>query len=126
MSIPIVKFDPSLPTLALPPIRTKAQRQQARVYNTKLRLEVFSHYCGGAPLCQCPGCHTTFIEFLQLDHMNGDGARHRKENNLGTGAARLWRWVRKMGYPEGFQVLCRNCNGAKFTRAKCPLHGQPH
>jgi len=54
----------------------------ARTYNGKLRYEVFSHYCGGEPHCQCPGCKTTFIEFLQLDHVNGDGAAHRKANNL--------------------------------------------
>jgi hypothetical protein len=98
----------------------------ARRYNAALRLEVFSHYCGGPPHCQCPGCDVTFIEFLQLDHVNGDGARHRKENKLGTGGPRLWRWVRAQGYPEGFQVLCRNCNGAKFTRAACPLQSTPH
>jgi hypothetical protein len=98
----------------------------ARTYNAKLRLEVFTHYCGGEPRCQCLGCKTTFIEFLQLDHVIGNGAAHRKENNLGTGGARLWRWVRANGYPEGFQMLCRNCNGAKFTRTLCPLHGQPH
>ena len=74
---------------------------QARTYNSKLRYEVFSHYCGGEPHCQCPGCKTTFIEFLQLDHVNGDGAAHRKANDLGTGGPRLWRWVRANGYPTG-------------------------
>ena len=99
----------------------------ASAYTNKLRHDVFSHYCGGGePHCQCPGCGVTYIEFLQLDHKNGDGAAHRKENNLGTGAARLWRWARANGYPDIFQVLCRNCNGAKFTRDKCPLHGSPH
>ena len=99
----------------------------ARTYNARLRLEVFTHYCGGAtPHCQCSGCKTSFIEFLQLDHMDGDGAAHRKANNLGTGGARLWRWVKAHAYPAGFQVLCRNCNGAKFTRPACPLNGQPH
>jgi hypothetical protein len=100
--------------------------ERARKYTAKLRLEVFSHYCGGQPHCQCEGCKTTYIGFLQLDHVNGDGAAHRKENKLGTGGARLWAWVKANGYPEGFQVLCRNCNGAKFTGPQCPLHGQDH
>jgi hypothetical protein len=99
---------------------------KTRAYTAKLRLEVFTHYCGGPPRCQCPGCNTTYIEFLQLDHVTGNGAMHRKENNLGTGGARLWRWVRANGYPAGFQVLCRNCNGAKFNRPQCPLHGRDH
>lgn len=130
-SKPVVKFDPALPTLDVgdrmavnttPPKGTLA----ARIYNGKLRKEVFSHYCGGTPQCQCPDCKTTFIEFLTLDHMSGDGAAHRKANALGTGGPRLWRWVRANGYPPGFQVLCQNCNHAKFTRAVCPMAGQPH
>jgi len=92
----------------------------------RLRHQVFSRYCGGTPHCQCPGCGVTYIEFLQLDHKNGDGAAHRKANGLGTGAARLWRWVRDNDYPDDYQVLCRNCNGAKFTGPACPLAGQPH
>jgi hypothetical protein len=99
---------------------------QARKYRAKLQREVFSHYCGGQPHCQCPGCKTSYLGFLQLDHVEGNGAAHRKENKLGTGGARLWAFVKAQGYPEGFQVLCRNCNGAKFTRARCPLHGQDH
>jgi len=105
---------------------TSAFTIAARKYTAKLRYEVFSHYCGGEPRCQCPGCETTFIEFLQLDHVAGNGAAHRKENNLGTGGARLWSFVKKRGYPPGFQVLCRNCNGAKFTRPACPCAGKPH
>jgi hypothetical protein len=92
----------------------------------RLRLEVFTHYCGGNPHCQCPGCHTTFIGFLQLDHVNGDGSAHRKENNLGTGSTRLWGWVKKMGYPPGFQVLCCNCNHSKFNGPSCKMAGQEH
>jgi hypothetical protein len=101
-------------------------KAKTRAYTAKLRVEVFTHYCGGPPRCQCPGCNTTYIEFLQLDHVTGNGAMHRKENKLGTGGARLWRWVRANGYPAGFQVLCRNCNGAKFNRPQCPLHGRDH
>lgn len=104
----------------------KSNTELARTYTAKLRLEVFSHYCGGEPHCQCPGCRTTFIEFLTLDHENGDGAAHRKEHKLGTGGARLWLWCKKNGYPEGFQVLCQNCNHAKFTRRACPLAGKEH
>jgi len=99
---------------------TASERSQA------LRREVFEHYCGGEPHCQCPGCNVTFLGFLQLDHVNGNGRAHRQEHRLGTGADQLWRWVRANGYPPEFQVLCACCNVAKFNRPKCPLHGQPH
>ena len=91
-----------------------------------LQYEVFLHYCGGKPHCQCPGCRVRFFEFLQLDHVNGNGNAHRKENKLSTGGAKLWAWVKANGYPPGFQVLCRNCNGAKFNRPRCPLAGEEH
>lgn len=95
-------------------------------YSERLRIEVFSHYCGGAPRCQCPGCTVDVLDFLQLDHVNGDGAAHRKANNLGTGAGRLWRWVRDNGYPADFQVLCCNCNHSKFNGKACKFAGHPH
>jgi hypothetical protein len=91
-----------------------------------IRLEVFSHYCGGVPRCQCPGCTVTYIGFLTLDHVNGDGAKHRKENRLGTGSVLLWQWVKAQGYPSEFQVLCCNCNHSKFNGPACALSGQVH
>jgi hypothetical protein len=91
-----------------------------------LRLEVFSHYCGGTPCCQCPGCTVTYIGFLTLDHVNGDGTKHRKENRLGTGSSLLWQWVKAQGYPPEFQVLCCNCNHSKFNGPACALAGHAH
>src|SRR5271156_3643150 len=95
-------------------------------YSERLRIEVFSHYCGGAPRCQCPGCTVDVLDFLQLDHVNGDGSAHRKANNLGTGGARLWQWVKDNGYPSEFQVLCCNCNHSKFNGKACKFAGHPH
>ena len=124
----IVKYDPDLPTLESDPVRL--------AYSMRLRIEVFSHYCGGTPRCQCLSCDVNFIGFLQLDHLTGTvcicgvahktGTEHRKAHDLGTGSAQLWLWAKKNGYPPMFQVLCANCNKTKFTRPKCPLHGQAH
>jgi transposase-like protein len=129
----IVKYDPSLSTLEAGPrmVRPTAKEKAAasrKRYSQKLRHEVFKHYCGGKePHCQCPGCKVNYTEFLQLDHLNGDGAVHKKANKLGTGADQLWRWVRDHGYPPGFQVLCCNCNHAKGNKlAACPLAGKSH
>jgi hypothetical protein len=123
-----VKYDPALPTLPAGQRQVPSKAMQvAHKYRDKLRLEVFTHYCGGKePYCQCPGCRVTYIGFLQLDHVNGDGMAHRKKHNLGTGADRLWRWVRDNGYPPEFQVLCCNCNHSKFNGPACALARQPH
>lgn len=65
--------------------------------------------------CKC--CGETTPEFLQIDHVNNDGAEHRRE--VGTGNAVYW-WLIKNNYPEGFQVLCANCNYAKEFYGGCP------
>jgi hypothetical protein len=109
-----------------PEAQTPKATIAARKRSAKLRLEVFSHYCGGTPHCQCPGCTVVFIGFLQLDDGNGNGAVHRKANNLGTGAMLLWQWVKDHGYPDDFQVLCCNCNHSKFNGKACALAGQSH
>jgi hypothetical protein len=129
----IVEFDPNLPTLGSGPRmvgKPALDFTQAQRYTRKLRLEVFTHLCHGEkPHCQCPGCTVDYIEFLTLDHVPPDtGKKHRAENNLGTGAARLWLQVKREGYPEGqYQMLCQNCNHAKgHKRAACPLAGKSH
>jgi hypothetical protein len=95
--------------------------------NTALKLEVFTHYCSGDLRCQCPGCRTTQLCFLTMDHIAGDGASHKTPN----GKARLlgkalYYWLRRQGYPAGFQVLCFNCNNAKRRGLTCPCAGQDH
>ena len=39
-----------------------------------------------------------------LSHINGGGASHRRiaRNNV-------YGWLKRNGYPEGYQVLCMNC-----------------
>lgn len=85
------------------------RRQQ---YMEKLRHDVIQGY-GGA--CTC--CGESNESFLQIDHVVGGGNAHRRE--LGSTQA-VYVWLRKNGYPDGFQVLCANCNMAKDRRGGCP------
>lgn len=78
-----------------------------------LRLRVMNQY--GGPKCRC--CQESHIEFLEIDHVNGDGASHRKRT---PGARSIYTWLRHMKYPPGFQVLCGNCNAAKYRFGECP------
>jgi hypothetical protein len=66
--------------------------------------------------CACCGEVTT--EFLGIDHIDGGGVQHRKE--LALQGTHLYLWLKKEGYPEGFQVLCHNCNLAKGFYGVCP------
>lgn len=93
-------------------VRTKARERWARY-----RLEVLTTLCKGTPKCQC--CGETTIQFLAIDHINGGGNRHRREVVGGSGAY-VYSWLKKNNYPDGFQVLCNNCNQAKSNYGKCP------
>lgn len=75
------------------------------------RVQVFDHYGWS---CAC--CGST--EDLAIDHVDGDGARHREE----VDAERLYAWLIENGFPEGFQTLCKPCNSSKGRFAHCGLH----
>lgn len=100
------------------------QERMQQDYNTrtkkahaKLRLDVLCAYSpNGCPECTC--CGETILEFLGLDHVNGDGASHRKE--IGRHSISTYRWARNNGYPPVLQVLCHNCNLAKGFYGSCP------
>jgi hypothetical protein len=84
------------------------RRQKAR----SLRFEVFEIY-GGA-FCQC--CREDTYEFLSIDHINNDGAVHKRQRK----GSNLYQWLKRHNYPKGFQVLCMNCNFAKGRYGFCP------
>jgi hypothetical protein len=73
----------------------------------KLRSQVFAHYGN-----QCACCGLDDPRFLTVDHINNDGSQHRRDTGLTSGID-FYRWLRKHNYPEGFQLLCYNCNCAK-------------
>lgn len=70
---------------------------------------------GGCCIC----CRETDIRFLTIDHKNNDGSRHRKEINRSSGD-NFYKWMVKNNYPEYLQVLCYNCNMAKYIYGQCP------
>jgi len=75
---------------------------------------VFRHY---GNKCSC--CGESTKEFLTIDHINNDGANHRRENGLRGGGA-VHRWLINHNFPEDFQILCFNCNCAKYIYKICP------
>jgi hypothetical protein len=74
----------------------------------------------GGAVCAC--CGETTRKFLTFDHINNDGAAHRKSD---PSAGNLVNWLKTNDFPEGFQVLCFNCNyGKKVNGGICP-HKDP-
>jgi hypothetical protein len=102
----------------------QSQSNKAAVYmrkvRQKLRHDVLVHYSGGLPTCSC--CGEKHEEFLSIDHINGDGADHRR---MIGGWGTIYRWLIDNDFPPGFQVLCMNCNFAKgHAYGGCP-HKKP-
>lgn len=93
-------------------------REKKRAWTNANRLEerktAFLHY---GNKCACPGCLVTSYEFLAFDHVNNDGATHRKE--LGD-PTRLAHWVIINGFPSTIRLLCHNCNSARGIYGYCP------
>lgn len=88
-------------------------------YRQNLKAEVMGYYSGGSAACAC--CDDKHLEFLTIDHIDGSGAKHRREQGSRTwGGGRILRWLRDAGYPSGYQVLCFNCNIATSFFGVCP------
>lgn len=96
--------------MSTPDLR-EASNASTRRWKDKARAEALAAYGN-----RCACCGETHPVFLAIDHVDGNGSAHRKE--VGH-AASFWAWLRREGYPEGFQVLCFNCNWAKW-RGGCP------
>jgi len=83
----------------------------SRVHQQKIKAEVIGHYG-----CACACCGENRLVFLVIDHVNGGGEKQRSKVGWGT---QFYRWLRKNNYPDGYQVLCHNCNFAK-RMGVCP------
>jgi hypothetical protein len=91
-------------------------REINRISDTKRRQErrrdVIEHY--GAK-CSC--CGEDLYEFLTIDHIDGRTGRH-----VGANSAQVIAFIQEEGYPDGYRVLCWNCNCAVGIFGYCP-HG---
>jgi hypothetical protein len=81
-------------------------------------------YSDGKNCCAC--CGESIFEFLTLDHINGDGAKHREEitgkKRVPRSGQELFHYFCTNNFPDKdrLQVLCWNCNCGKRTAKVCP------
>lgn len=76
-------------------------------YHYKQKFIVIAYY-SMSEMC-CRNCRYNNIKALEIDHINNDGAKHRKEIKGGH----LYSWLINNNFPDGFQVLCATCNALK-------------
>lgn len=87
---------------------------RAKEYALKRKLLVFGHY---GIKCEC--CGENHKEFLTIDHINGNGNKQRRDNNI-CGGSGFYRWLIKNNYPKEFRTLCINCNFSLGKYGYCP------
>ena len=97
---------------------TKKRRQHSK----DLRLEVCTMYSkrhsnSEIPCCRCCG-ENTDIRFLAVDHIDGRKNLPKEQKNLV--GDHLISWLSRKNCPEGYQILCHNCNSAKGFYGECP------
>jgi hypothetical protein len=94
------------------------------VWRERLRREVFGHYSGNTFKCAC--CGESEQDFLVIDHINGSGNEHRRTvfGRINAGGRSMHRWLVKQGFPQGFQLLCANCNTSRGKHGDC-VHKKP-
>jgi hypothetical protein len=90
-------------------LKTKEKR---RKYWLKYKADVLSHY--GPLKCAC--CAEKNLELLTLDHLDNNGAEHRRKQPK---SRNLYIWLRRNDYPKGYEVCCLNCN---HSRSRVPEH----
>lgn len=80
----------------------------------RLKNQVVAAYGGK---CEC--CQEDILHLLTIDHING--IKNEQREQYRTRGLTLWRRLRHDGYPpDGFQVLCMNCNWSKGVFGLCP------
>lgn len=91
----------------------KVSKKESRLSAKRMRecwIKILSEFNNE---CQC--CGETRQSFLTLDHINGDGADHRRRQN------NMYVAVVREGIPrDRYRVLCMNCNWALRHGNKCP------
>jgi len=84
-------------------------RATCRARNDKNRKTVINHYGGSVPVAEKPLMSsyqsTTFITWNE----------ERKQYK-----SQMWKSIIKRGFPEGFQILCYNCNNARAYYGNLP------
>ncbi len=92
-------------------LANKRSRESKKKYEVKCKEEVFNYY---GKRCVC--CGEKNPAFLTIDHINGNGNRHRKKIK-----EKITVWLYRNNFPVGFQTLCFNCNWGKyFNGGICP------
>ncbi len=95
--------------------KDRLNKIQRELYRT-LRLDLIKAY---GNKCSCCGEHRK--EFLTLEHIRGDGAKHRRKMSNYS----IFVQIKREKYPKDkYTILCSNCNFALAYSGYCPHKGE--
>lgn len=93
-----------------------AVAERGRQYRADIRSQVFTHYGSS---CTC--CGLAVPGLLTIDHIDPV-----TKTAASSGGDRIYRWLVKNQFPDGFQTLCYGCNlGKHGNRDLCPHQKTP-
>jgi hypothetical protein len=99
--------------------KSQAKHKDTRKrWRLKLKYKVIASLGGK---CEC--CQDDTLPFLQVDHVNKDGKKHRTEIGRST---RLFRDMLKFPNRYKLRVLCANCHFAITNLGTCPHKCDSH
>lgn len=117
-------------------IKRKKREQSPKYKSTKKetrdrkRLDILLFYSkrlsdSNIPCCNCCG-ENSHTDFLAVDHIAGKKQMDSESElvQLGYSSSKrgstLHKWIKDNNFPDGFQILCHNCNQAKGYYGICP------
>jgi len=84
-------------------------QKKDKIRRDENREAVLQHYGG-----KCTECGESESAYLAIDHIEGGGNTHRKK--IGKYGSGFFKWLVDNDFPEGFQILCHNCNMKKHLK----------
>lgn len=88
----------------------------AKHYRRNLKLHTIDAYGG-----KCACCGEATLEFLVIDHINGEGNQDRKRRGSNSSGTGFYQRLKNAGFPKGeYRVLCYNCNNSIGLWGYCP------
>lgn len=102
------------------PEKYKAHKIQKRLDWKNFCNEIYTAY---GNKCWC--CGESNPGFFTIDHVNNDGAKHRHRSSKNkkdrVNNAKIFREIKRAGFPDTFRLMCFNCNcGRQRNGGICP------
>jgi len=86
----------------------KKYRRNGRTADEIVKMQSLFFYSDGDMICK--KCGYDNVDSLCIEHIENNGFEERKKTGSGPN---FFRWLRRNNFPEGYQILCRNCNWLK-------------